>query len=120
MIEDDGDSREVLQLFLEHNGAVVESAESAAEASLILEKSGNIFDVIISDLAMPNEDGYSLISRIRQFPAEKGGKIPALALSAFAAKDYRERAFSSGFQKYHTKPFEPDLLIKDILDLLER
>ncbi len=118
MIEDDMDSREVLQLFLEHNGAVVESAESAADASLIFEKEGNNFDVIISDLAMPIEDGYSLISRIRRFPAEKGGKIPALALSAFAAKDCRERAFSSGFQKYHTKPFEPDLLIKDILGLI--
>jgi PAS domain S-box-containing protein len=118
MIEDDPDSREVLQLFLEQNGAMVKSAESAAEASMILEKTESKFDVIISDLAMPNEDGYSLISRIRRFSAEKGGKIPALALSAFAAKDCRERAFSSGFQKYHTKPFDPDLLISDILGLI--
>ncbi len=119
-VEDDTDSREVLQLFLEQNGAVVESVESAAKAVEILENSKGNFDVIISDLAMPNEDGYSLISRIRQFPVEKCGKTPALALSAFATKENKERAYLSGFQKYHTKPFEPDLLIKDILGLLRK
>jgi PAS domain S-box-containing protein len=119
-IEDDTDSREVLQLFLEQNGATVESVESAADAVAILEKSDGEFDVIISDLAMPNEDGYSLISRIRKFPSNKCGKTPALALSAFASKENKEKAFLSGFQKYHTKPFEPDLLIKDILSLIEK
>ncbi|MBS1797010.1 MAG: response regulator [Acidobacteria bacterium] len=118
LIEDDHDSREVLQLFLEQNGAQVESAESAAGAFAVLENGAGVFDVIVSDLAMPNEDGYSLISRIRSFPTEKGGRIPALALSAFAAKDCRERAFSAGFQKYHTKPFDPDQLIRDILGLI--
>lgn len=118
IIEDDNDSREVLQLFLEQNGATVESVECAAEGLALLENSENDFDAIISDLAMPNEDGYSLISRIRQFSAEKGGKIPAMALSAFTTKEDKEKAFSSGFQKYHTKPFEPDSLINDILGLI--
>jgi len=118
-VEDDLDSREVLQLFLEQNGASVESVESAAEAMVVLEKNNQSFDVIISDLAMPNEDGYSLISNIRQFPSEKGGTIPALALSAFTTKENKEKAFASGFQKYHTKPFEPDLLINEILDLVK-
>jgi signal transduction histidine kinase/CheY-like chemotaxis protein len=118
-VEDDLDSREVLQLFLEQNGASVESVESAAEAISVLEKNNRKFDVIISDLAMPNEDGYSLISNIRQFPSEKGGKIPAVALSAFTTKENKEKAFASGFQKYHTKPFEPDLLINEILDLVK-
>lgn len=120
-IEDDNDSREVIELFLEQSGATVKSVESAPQALETLENSKNgLFDAIISDLAMPLEDGYSLISRIRELPAEKGGKIPALALSAFATKENKERAFSAGFQKYHTKPFEPDLLINDILDLIKK
>lgn len=119
-IEDDLDSREVLQLFLQQCGAVVESVDSASRAISVLSKNGRRFDVIISDLAMPNEDGYSLISQIRQFSPDKGGKIPALALSAFTNRENKERAFSSGFQKYHTKPFEPDLLITDILELVNK
>jgi len=118
-VEDDLDSREVLQLFLEQNGASVESVESAAEAMSVLERNNRKFDVIISDLAMPNEDGYSLISNIRLFPLEKGGEIPALALSAFTTKENKEKAFAAGFQKYHTKPFEPDLLIDEILELIK-
>lgn len=119
-IEDDLDSREVLQLFLQQCGAIVESVESASRAISVLNKNGQQFDVIISDLAMPIEDGYSLISQIRQFSPEKGGKIPALALSAFTTRENKEKAYSSGFQKYHTKPFEPDLLIKDILELVNK
>src|SRR6185369_10395797 len=112
--------REVLQLFLEQNGAAVDSVESVADALAILKEPEHRFDVIISDLAMPNEDGYSLISKIRQFPLEKGGKIPAMALSAFTNKENKAKAFASGFQKYHTKPFEPDLLINEILDLVKK
>jgi PAS domain S-box-containing protein len=119
-VEDDLDSREVIQLFLEQCGAAVVSVESAADAVSVLKKNGRRFDVIISDLAMPNEDGYSLISQIRQLSTEKGGRIPALALSAFTTKENKEKAFSVGFQKYHTKPFEPDLLVSDILDLVKK
>jgi PAS domain S-box-containing protein len=119
-VEDDLDSREVLQLFLEQNGAKVDSVESASDALNVLKGAKSSFDVIISDLAMPNEDGYSLISQIRRFPSEQGGKIPAMALSAFTTKENKAKAFASGFQKYHTKPFEPDLLISEILDLIEK
>lgn len=119
-VEDDLDSREVLQLFLQQCGARVTSVDSAAKAISVFEKNIPEFDVIISDLAMPNEDGYSLISRIRQLPTEKGGEIPAMALSAFTNKENKERAYLSGFQKYHTKPFEPDMLISDILELVEK
>ena len=76
-------------------------------------------DVIVSDLAMPEEDGYSLVNRIRELPPEKGGRIPALALSAFASAESRQRAFESGFQRYLTKPFEPDLIVDQILALKE-
>jgi CheY-like chemotaxis protein len=120
IVEDDPDSREVLQLFLEQNGANARAAESAKLAMAMLEDgSSPLPDVIISDLAMPEEDGYSLVSRIRELPAEKGGKIPALALSAFASAESRQRAFESGFHRYLTKPFEPDSIVEQILALKE-
>ena len=121
VVEDDPDSREVLQLLLEQNGAEVRSAESAQEAmGLLREATHNLPDVIVSDLAMPNEDGYSLIGNIRKLAAENGGRIPALALSAFASNDNKKKAYSAGFQKYHTKPFEPDGIIQDILEIVEK
>ncbi len=75
--------------------------------------------MIVSDLAMPVEDGYSLIARIRKLEVEEGGKIPAMALSAFASNENKEKAYQSGFQKYHTKPFDPDEIVRDILNLLK-
>lgn len=119
VVEDDTDSREVLHLFLEQNGASVKSAESALQAiNLLRESNGDLFDVIVSDLAMPDQDGYSLLTNIRKLPAEKGGKIPAMALSAFASNDNKQKAAEAGFQKYHTKPFEPDGIIEDIRQLV--
>jgi PAS domain S-box-containing protein len=119
IVEDDPDSREVLHLFLEQNGAVSSVATNARSAMKALtETTGRLPDVIISDIAMPEEDGYSLISKIRSLPVGAGGSIPAIALSAFATKESRQKAFDAGFQKYSTKPFEPDLLISEILDVL--
>ncbi len=121
VVEDDPDSREVLQLFLEQSGAQVASAESASEAmNLLLESEQDLPDVIVSDLAMPNEDGYALIERIRKLPIEKGGAVPAVALSAFASANNKQQAFDVGFQKYHTKPFEPDGIVQDILQLVNK
>ncbi len=121
IVEDDPDSREVLQLLLEQSGAKVASAASSYEAmDLLREAANDLPSVIVSDLAMPDEDGYALINRIRKLPAEKGGEIPALALSAFASNDNKQKAFDAGFQKYHTKPFEPDGIIQDILQLLNK
>lgn len=119
IVEDDSDSREVLQLFLEQNGAVVFSTADARTAmSVLTEMKGKLPRLIISDLAMPDEDGYSLLAHIRGLPTEEGGRIPAMALSAFATAESREKAFLSGFQKYSTKPFEPDLIVRDILELV--
>ncbi len=120
IVEDDPDSREVLQLYLEQCGATVRSAVSAKMAMNELEHwSGRLPDLIISDLAMPEEDGYSLISRIRQLNKRKGGEIPALALSAFTTAESKQKAFEAGFQRYSTKPFDHELLIKDILEVIK-
>ena len=118
VVEDDPDSREVLQLFLEQSGATVESAESAKVAMEFLTQPTNgLPDLIISDLAMPDEDGYSLLVRIRELSPDRGGTIPAIALSAFTTTESKQKAFESGFQIYSTKPFEPDRLVADILQL---
>lgn len=118
VVEDDQDSREVLKLFLEQSGAEVNSAESAIEAYKLLTDGDNFVpNLIISDIGMPIEDGYTFMKKIRQSTDEEIQKIPAVALSAFASADSRQKALEAGFQKYHTKPFEPDLLIEEVINL---
>lgn len=120
IVEDDPDSCEVLDLFLEQSGAEVVQSNSASEAMARLKTlKNNLPDVIISDLGMSEEDGYSLMTRIRQMQKDEGGKIPAIALSAFTSQDNKTKAYEVGFQKYHTKPFEPDMLINEVLELLK-
>ena len=121
VVEDDPDSCEVLELFLEQSGAKVISVMSASEAMAALKNHGNkLPDVIISDLGMSEEDGYSLLNRIRRMPKDEGGTIPAIALSAFTSQENKKKAYAVGFQKYHTKPFEPDLLINEVLELFKK
>lgn len=120
LVEDDPDSRDVLTLYLEQCGAKIQSAESAKDAFNYLTNPKNgKYDIIISDLAMPVEDGFSFLSKVRALPENNGGNIPAIALSAFTTIENKEKAYSVGFQKYHTKPFEPDLLIKEIIELIK-
>lgn len=121
LVEDDRDSRELMHLFLEQSGARVLEADSAAPAFNLLHRPGRrLPDLILSDLAMPEEDGYSLIARIRKIPAEEGGQVPAIALSAFATAESKKRALEAGFQRYATKPFDPDTLLAAILELIEK
>lgn len=115
IVEDDPDSCEVLQLFLEQSGGEVICAESAKTAMKFLSNNNKLPHIIISDLGMPEIDGYALMEEIRRQP--RIGKIPSIALSAFTTDENRRKAFISGFQKYHTKPFEPDLLISEIRQL---
>jgi CheY-like chemotaxis protein len=120
LIEDDRDSRELMHLFLEQSGARVLEADSAAPAFNLLHRPGRrLPDLILSDLAMPEEDGYSLIARIRKLPAEEGGQVPAIALSAFATAESKKRALDAGFHRYATKPFDPDTLLSTILELVK-
>lgn len=118
VVEDDPDSREVLQIFLEQNGASVRTADSARAAMhLFSETDFKLPDVLISDIAMPEEDGYSLIGRIRSLPTEKGGNIPALALSAFASAESKQKAYEAGFTGYLTKPFDPESTVQQVYTL---
>lgn len=117
VVEDEDDSRDVLAIYLSQLGAEVEAAVSVSDAFILLNKTeSKPPDLIISDIGMPNEDGYSFIKKIRE--SKKYSEIPAIALSAFTAEENKKLAIESGFQKYHTKPFEPDLLIEEILELI--
>ena len=121
IVEDDPDSREVLELFLVQNGATVRSYDSVRAALANFGGVSNALpNIIISDLGMPDEDGYSLISKIRSLSPETGGQVPAIALSAFTSEESRQKALDLGFNKYCTKPFEHDLLIRNLVELLEK
>jgi PAS domain S-box-containing protein len=105
IVDDEADSRELLQLILEECGSEVKAAGSAKEALLALTEER--FDVLVSDIGMPEFDGYYLIKEVRALPAENNGRIPAVALTAYARIEDRVRALTSGFQVHAAKPVEP-------------
>lgn len=118
LVDDEADSRELLNILLKSCGATVITASSAAEALKIVESER--FDVVVSDIGMPNEDGFSLIKKIRQMPDEFGGSVPAIALTAYARAEDRVKALRSGFQMHIAKPVEPDELVIAIANLAGR
>ncbi|MCI0662611.1 MAG: response regulator, partial [Acidobacteria bacterium] len=77
-------------------------------------------DVLVSDIGMPIEDGYDLIRKIRALPIEQGGNTSAIALTAFAGKEDRQRALAAGFQQHLSKPIEPVALAKVVARILGR
>ncbi len=104
VIDDEPDARETIQQILELCHAEVWTAASAAEGFAELERRRP--DILVSDIGLPGEDGYSLIRRVRALPAERGGRTPALALTAFARGEDRRRALLAGFQMHLSKPVE--------------
>ncbi|MDZ8110545.1 MAG: response regulator [Nostoc sp. DedQUE12a] len=109
VVDDEADGRDLVSFILEQHGALVIQAASVAEAWSVLER--RMPHILISDLGMPEEDGYSFIQQIRALPVDKGGRIPAIALSAYAKEEDRRRALLTGFQMYLSKPFDPDELL---------
>ena len=110
VVDDNPDVLAVLEEILESNGAIVHPAGSAAEARELL--ISHRADVLLSDVGMPNEDGYTLIRRIRSLLPEHGGRTPAIALTAYARTEDRVKAVVAGFQHHLAKPIEPvELLV---------
>ena len=103
---------------LKRYGARVTSTKSAAQALSVFED--ELPDVMISDIGMPDQDGYELIRKLRKLPAEKGGRTPAIALTGYASRKDRERALSSGYQQHIAKPIEQVDMIKAIAALVGR
>jgi len=118
LVEDDDDSRKLLGTMLKHYGARVTSTKSAVEALKVFD--GDLPDVMISDIGMPDEDGYQLIRKLRALPLEKGGGIPAIALTGYASRKDRERALTAGYQQHMAKPIEQVDMIAAIAVLIGR
>ena len=116
-VDDEADAREIVSFMLQINGAKVTTANSAVEALEILNGcNGRLPDILLSDISMPFESGYALVEKIRALPADKGGQIPAVALTAFNRPEDREAAFEAGFQKHLGKPVDMDALIEAIIE----
>lgn len=117
MVEDGEKTRLALEQLLATQGAQVRAEGSARDA---LEAFRTFRpDVIVSDIAMPQEDGHSLLRKIRALRHDEGGDTPAIALTAYAEPRDREAAFASGFQEYLNKPVDAGILATTIRRLAE-
>jgi CheY-like chemotaxis protein len=111
VVEDERDTCEFLDRFLTGHGAQVVIARSAAQALALIDDK---VDMIVGDIGLPDVDGYDLMRRIRKLPANAGGAMPAIALTAYARTEDRTRAFNAGFQAHLAKPIEPAELVATI------
>jgi PAS domain S-box-containing protein len=118
VVDDEADTRELLRQGLEFCGASVTLAASASEALEELNKKQ--LDVLISDIGMPGEDGYDLIKQVRRLPAENGGRIPAIALTAYTRVEDRLQALRSGYHMHVPKPVELAELVAVAASLVRR
>jgi len=114
-VDDEPDGVAVLQRLLTAYGAAVRTANSAAEALELVQQQPPT--VLVSDIGMPGEDGYALIRKVRSLPPEKGGRVAALALTAYARTVDRVRALEAGFQMHVSKPVEPAELLASVAAL---
>jgi signal transduction histidine kinase len=117
VVDDERDSRDFIVYALEDCGAIAAAANSAKSALEMLASFHP--DVLVSDIGMPETDGYGLIRQIRNQPREKGGQIPAIALTAYAGDRDRQEALTAGFQKHLSKPVMPDELANVVAELVK-
>ena len=118
VVDDDADGRELVAATLEHYGAGVLTAASAAEAFDLLQTKR--VNVLLTDVAMPDEDGYSLIRRLRASQPPQRASIPAAALTSFAREEDRQQAFQAGFQLHLAKPIDSRSLVQAVVNLAQR
>jgi PAS domain S-box-containing protein len=129
IVDDEADARELLTVTLQQAGAIVLTATSAMEALQILTQfvpqsptqsiSQSSIDVLISDIGMPDVDGYMLIQQIRALPTAQS-KLPAIALTAYAGESNQKKAIEAGFQRHLAKPVEPEVLVETVAALVGR
>lgn len=115
IVDDDLDSSEMLKVILTNYGAEIRTADSAQAALQTLDYWTP--EVIVSDIGMPNEDGYSLIQQIKELEQKRGVKIPAIALTGYAGKQNQDLVLAAGFQTHFSKPVDLDGLIHTITNL---
>jgi CheY-like chemotaxis protein len=117
VVEDDPDTLETLMMLLEAHGAEVAGVLSAADALPMLVSFRP--DLLLSDIAMPGDDGFTLIRRIRKRTPDEGGRIPAVALSAHVYPEDQQRALAAGFQSFLNKPVTAQTLLRAVRSALE-
>ena len=118
IVDDEPDARELMKRLLVECGAEVVTAESAENGLSAISASAP--DVLVSDIGMPNIDGFELLRRVRALERARGGKVPAIALTAFARTEDRIRALRAGFQVHISKPVEPSELIATVASVAGR
>jgi len=118
VVDDEPDARDLITAVLAGRGAEVVAVDSAADA--LGELARQRFNVLVSDVGMPKMDGYALIEKIRQLPAERGGTIPAAALTAYAGVQDRMHSLQAGYQSHIAKPVEPGELVMIVANLAGR
>jgi CheY-like chemotaxis protein len=104
VVDDETDARDLVRELLEAQGMVVRAAASAAEALSAVEE--EVPQLLVSDIGMPYEDGYALMRKLRSLPPERGGLVPAIALTAFARPEDQARAREAGYQRHLPKPID--------------
>jgi PAS domain S-box-containing protein len=115
VVDDDADARQWISTVLKESGAEVIAVGSVSEALEALELQRP--DVLVSDIGMPGEDGYALIRKIRELKPKMGGRIPAVALTAYARAEDYQKAIAEGFQLHVAKPLKADELIAVVAGL---
>ena len=118
VVDDQADARDLIARVLEAAAAVVLSAASADEAIGLVETERP--DVLVSDIGMPDVDGYELLRRVRALGPDRGGHVPAIALTAFARREDRTRALRAGFIVHVPKPIEASVLVATVAHVAGR
>jgi CheY-like chemotaxis protein len=116
VVDDDGETRELLAAMLEQQGARVTAVGSAREALEIIRR--DPLDVLLSDVHMPDESGYALIKSVRALAGTPGGSLPAVAVTAYGGEEERQRLLAAGFERYVPKPVDPETLAATVAELV--
>jgi CheY-like chemotaxis protein len=116
LVEDDDDIRELLRIALESRGAVLTAVDGTKAAITVLEKQTP--DIVISDITMPGENGHALMRKVRGLPLTRGGRIPAIALTALDTREARVASRNAGFHYHLTKPVDAGKLVGIVADLV--
>jgi len=125
VVDDNVDTLELVTIILGEYGTEVITAASATEAIEAITQGARSAsaqlkpNILISDIAMPGVDGYSLIRKVRTLSSERGGQIPAIALTAYASEEERTRILDAGFQMHIPKPVEPSELVAVVAKLAQ-
>lgn len=120
VVDDEEGLLELIKIILEQYGAEVTAVDSAKNAIACLINHPGSYDVLLSDIGMPKEDGYALIRQVRELSKELGGQIPAAALTAYVREIEQSEILIAGFQRHIAKPIEPEQLVLVIAELAGR